>query len=149
MLVIERERLVVVVDLRQVRIGEHVADNRELAALAWFEFAGRCAFPAAFPLLLVLPLLRVTDAGLGFDVIEPGVLHALTRGPYVLAGHRTGVAADALVKIQHHADLCANFHFTCLLQPAWTAPVLRASRPTASCGRLRTHRGSRRPCRSS
>ena len=67
-------------------------------------------FPAALPLLLVFPLLRVTNAGLRFDVIEPGVFHTLAAGPDVLASDRAGVAADALVKVDHHADLCLYFH---------------------------------------
>src|SRR5690606_13488806 len=66
--------------------------------------------PAAVPLVLVLPLLGVADAGLGLHVVEPGVLGAGPAGPHVLAGDRAGVAADALVQVQHHADLGADLH---------------------------------------
>src|SRR5690606_18854455 len=68
------------------------------------------ADPTAVPLLLVLPFLGITDAGLGLDVIEPGVFDAFAVGPHVLAGDRAGVAPDALVEVEHHADLSADSH---------------------------------------
>src|SRR5574337_309242 len=74
------------------------------------QLAGAGAHPATVPFVLVLPLLRIADAGLGLDVVEPGVLDALARSPHVLAGDRTGVAADALVQVEHHRDLCTHFH---------------------------------------
>ena len=111
-LVVVGERLVVVVDRRQVRVGKQVRQNAQLAPLARLELAARGAHPAPVPLLLVLPLLGIADTGLGLDVVEPGVFHAITAGPDVLAGHRAGVATDALVQIQHHSNLCTNFHQT-------------------------------------
>ncbi len=109
-LVVEVEGLVVVIDFRQVRVGEDVRQHAELAADARDDGAVGVTLPAALPLLLVLPLFRVTDAGLGFDVVEPGVLDAFAAGPDVLAGDRAGVATDAFVEVQHHADLRTNFH---------------------------------------
>ncbi len=108
--VVEGEGLVVVVDLRQVRVGEDAHQQLPLAALARADRAVGVADPAAVPLVLVLPFLGVADAGLGLDVVEPGVFDAGAAGPDVLAGHAAGVAADALVQVQHHADLCADFH---------------------------------------
>ncbi len=108
--VVERERLVVVVDLRQVRVGEDAHQQLPLRALPGLDAAVGLAYPAAVPLVLVLPFLGIADAGLGLDVVEPGVFHAGPAGPDVLAGDRTGVAADALVEVQHHADLRANLH---------------------------------------
>src|SRR3546814_15111073 len=58
----------------------------------------------------LFPFLGIADARLGLDVVEPGVLHALARGPHVLAGDRTGMAAAALVQVHHHGDLRAHFH---------------------------------------
>src|SRR5574337_590908 len=110
MLVIESEGLVIIVDLRQVRIGEDLRQDRELAALLWGDLAVLRPLPAAAPALLVLPVLRIADAGLGLDVVEPGVCHALTRGPHLLAGDRACVTADALVEVQDHRDLRADFH---------------------------------------
>ncbi len=104
-LVVEVERLVVVVDRRQVRVGEDVRQHAELAADLRVDGAVAVAHPAALPLVLVFPLLRVADAGLGLDVVEPGVFHAFAAGPDVLAGDRAGVAADALVQVQDHAYL--------------------------------------------
>ncbi len=132
--VVEGERLVVVVDLRQVGVGEDAHQQLPLRTLARLDGSVGLAHPAAVPLVLVLPLLGVTDAGLGLDVVEPGVLHARPAGPDVLAGDRTGVAANALVQIQHHADLCANFHtdFSMRLSCANEfvhPPACRASRP--------------------
>src|SRR3990167_1643998 len=108
--VVEGEGLVVVVDLRHVRIGEQAHQQLPLAALARLDRAIAVAMPAAVPLVLVFPFLGVANAGLGFDVVEPGVLHARAAGPDVLAGHRAGVATDALVQVQHHGDLRAYLH---------------------------------------
>ena len=110
--VVESERLVVVVDLGQVRVGEDLHQQLPLAALARHDRAVGTAHPAAVPLVLVLPFLRVADARLGLDVVEPCVLHARPAGPDVLAGHRARVAADALVEVQHLADLGADLHTT-------------------------------------
>src|SRR5690606_54388 len=109
-LVVEVERLVVVVDAGQVRVGEDVRQHAELAADARVDGAVGIADPAALPLLLVFPFLGVADAGLGLDVVEPGVFHAFAAGPDVLAGDRAGVAADALVQVQDHSDLGTNLH---------------------------------------
>ena len=140
--VVEGEGLVVVVDFRQVRVGEDFHQQLPLAALARHDGAVGTAHPAALPLVLVLPFLRVADAGLGFDVVEPGVFHAGPAGPHVLAGDRTGVAADALVEIEHHADLCAYFH---VISPyAWAVSV--AASPSSQSTRfiLRTTTNSSR-----
>ncbi|MNY24910.1 hypothetical protein D3C86_1586530 [compost metagenome] len=104
-LIVEGEGFVVVVDLRQVGVGEDVRQHPPLAADARVDRAVGIAHPAAAPFLLVGPLLGVTDPGFGFDVVVPGVFDAFAAGPDVLAGHRTGVATDALVQVQHHADL--------------------------------------------
>ena len=108
--VVEGERLVVIVDLGQVGVGENPHQQLPFRALPWLDVAIALANPAAIPLVLVLPFLGVTDAGLGLDVVEPGVFHARPAGPDVLAGDRTGVTADALVQVQHHADLRAYLH---------------------------------------
>src|SRR5690606_23049754 len=102
--VVEGVGLGVVVDLRQVRLGEQAHQQLPLAALARTDRAVGGTYPAAVPAVLVLPFLRIPDARLGLDVVEPRVLHAGTVRPDVLAGDRAGVAADALVQVQHHAD---------------------------------------------
>src|SRR5262249_9605948 len=99
------------VDLRQVRVREDVGQDLPLAALARLDLPVGLADPAAFPLLLVLPFARIADARLGLHVVEPGVFHPRPGGPDVLAGDRAGVAPDALVEVQDHADLGAYFHF--------------------------------------
>ena len=109
-LVVEGERLVVVVDLRQIGVGEDVGQHAPLAADARLDLAVLLAPPAAVPALLVLPILGIADAGLGLDVVEPGVFHAFAVGPHVLAGDGAGVTADAFVEVQHHRDLRADFH---------------------------------------
>src|SRR6185503_15657427 len=111
-LVVERERLVVIVQLGQVRVGEDLRQQAELAALLRLDPAVAVFHPAAVPAVLVLPVLRVADPGLGFDVVEPGVLHAGPVRPDVLARDRARMAADALVQVQHHPDLRADFHRT-------------------------------------
>ena len=108
--VVEGEGLVEVVDLRQVGVAEDVGEDAPLRPLLRLQVAARVALPAAVPALLVLPVLGVADAGLGLDVVEPGVFDAFAAGPDVLAGDRAGVTADALVEVQHLADLRADLH---------------------------------------
>src|SRR3546814_13130704 len=67
--------------------------------------------PAAVPAALVFPVLRIADPRLALDVVEPGVLDPLARGPDLLASHRAGVAAEALVEVQDLADLCPDMHW--------------------------------------
>jgi hypothetical protein len=110
MVVIKIERFVEIVDLGQIRIGEDIGENPPLAALLGLQFSGFGPGPAAVPAFLVFPVLGIADAGFGLDIVEPGVLDPFAAGPDVLAGHRTGVAADAFVEIEHHADLRADFH---------------------------------------
>jgi hypothetical protein len=76
--VLEVERLVIVVDLRHVRVGEYVGEHPPLAAQARLDPAVRLAAPAALPLVLVLPLFGIADARLALDVVEPVILGALT-----------------------------------------------------------------------
>src|SRR5690606_1093641 len=125
-LVVEVERLVVVVDLRQDGVGEDVGQHAQAAAGLQHQLAGGAAHPAAVPLALVLPFLGIADAGLGLDVVEPGVLDALAAGPHVLAGDRAGVAADALVEVQHHRDLGTDFHRATSAAPAGTGSAAPA-----------------------
>ena len=110
MIVVERKGFVIVVNLGQIWIGENFHEQLPLAALPWLDAAVCFSNPSTVPLILVLPFLRIANARLGFNVIEPGVFHAGTTRPDVFAGHATGMTADALIKIKHHADLRANFH---------------------------------------
>ena len=86
MIVVEGKRLVVVVNLRQIGIGEDAHQQLPLTALARLDLAVGQTMPAAVPFVLVLPFLGITDARLGLHVVEPGVLHAGATGPDVLAG---------------------------------------------------------------
>ena len=84
MFVIVGERLVIFVNGRQVRVGEDIGQDFQLAALTRLQLAVGAAHPAAVPFVLVFPFFRVADAGLGFHIIEPGVFHAIAAGPHVL-----------------------------------------------------------------
>ena len=86
MLVIEGERLVIVVDLGQIGVAEDLGENRQTPALLGDDLAIGLALPAAAPALLVLPILGIADAWLGLDIVEPGIFHTLAGGPHVLAG---------------------------------------------------------------
>src|SRR6185437_8181184 len=109
-LVIEGEGFVIVVDLGQIGIGEDVRQDAPLRPDSRFDLAVLLTTPAAIPALLVFPVLRIADAGFGLDVVEPCVFHAFPVRPNVLAGDRAGVAPDALVEIEYHRDLRADFH---------------------------------------
>src|SRR4029078_12150411 len=106
----EGEGLVIVVDFWKIGIGEDVRQHAPLRPDLGDYLSVLFSCPPALPALLILPVLRIADAWLGFDVIEPRVFHALAVGPHVLTGNGTGVAPDALVEVQHHADLRTNFH---------------------------------------
>ena len=110
MLVVEGEGFVIIVDFRQVRIGEDIGKNAPFGAHARLELAVFLAQPAAIPALLVFPFLGISDARLGLDIVEPGIFDAFARGPDILAGHRTGVAPDAFVEVEYHGNLRAYLH---------------------------------------
>src|SRR5699024_10101003 len=76
---------------------------------------------------------RVAQTGPGLDVVEPDVLHARPVGPRLLAGHRAGVAADALVQVHHHGHLRHDLHADSLPSCAATSVLHR-------CGALADHR---------
>ena len=109
-LVVVGERLVVVVDRRQVGVGEDRQQLLDLAAGLQPQPALAVELPAAVPARLVGPLARIALARAGLDVVEPDVLGAGPVGPHLLAGHRAGVAADALVEVHHHRDLRLDVH---------------------------------------
>ena len=109
MTVVERERLIIVVNFGQVGVCENFRQNPPLSAHTRLE-ATVFQVPTTIPALLVFPIFGIADAGLGLHIVEPGVFHAFAAGPHILAGNRTGVAADAFIKVEHLADLRANFH---------------------------------------
>ncbi len=109
-LVIEIERFVVIVDLRQVGIGENLGKDPPAAAGFELQTAAGISHPATVPLLLVFPFLGIADAGFGFDVVEPCVFDTFARGPHVLAGNRAGMATNAFVEVEHHRNLGTYFH---------------------------------------
>ena len=113
LVVLVRPRLVVVLHGRLRRVREDLRERGDTSALTGNEAARGGALPAALPLLLVLPAAGVAHAGTGFDVVEPDVLGAVAVRPHLLAGDRTGVAADALVEVHHHRDLSHDLHQNC------------------------------------
>src|SRR6185312_17277665 len=84
--------------------------NAPFGAHARLELAVFLAQPTAIPALLIFPLFGVSHAGLGLDIVEPGIFDAFARGPDILAGHRTGVAPDAFVEVEHHRQLRTYLH---------------------------------------
>src|SRR5262249_1234660 len=110
-LVVEGEGLVVIVDLGQIGVGEDLGEHAPFAADLGLQRAVGLSHPTAVPAPLVLPILGMANPRFGLDVVEPRLPHALAVGPNVLAGDRASVTADAFVEVQHHRDLCADFHF--------------------------------------
>src|SRR5665647_956039 len=66
--------------------------------------------PATLPAFLVLVGSRVALARPGLHVVEPDVLGAGAVRPRLLARHRAGMAADALVEVHHHRHLRHDSH---------------------------------------
>jgi hypothetical protein len=110
LLVVVGPRLVVVVDHRHVRVREDAQELLDPAAGLEAQATLAIELPPSVPLFLVLPALRIAESRLGLDVVEPHVLGAGPIGPDLLAGDRAGVAADALVEVHHHSDLCLDLH---------------------------------------
>ncbi|SAJ32564.1 Uncharacterised protein [Enterobacter cloacae] len=104
-LVIEGEGFIVIVNLRQDGVSENLRQHAHFAAEARGQHAVNTADPAALPLILIFPVFRIADTRFGFDVIKPRVLHPFAPGPDVLTGDRAGVAANAFIEIQNHANL--------------------------------------------
>ncbi|CAH0322705.1 hypothetical protein SRABI106_04434 [Rahnella aquatilis] len=88
-----------------MRVGKDFMQQVGFIAHARLQFAVDFADPAALPFFLVFPVVRITQTRFGFHVIEPRVFHPFATGPNVFTGHGTGVAANAFIEIQHHADL--------------------------------------------
>ena len=86
-LVVESERLIVVVHFGQVGVGENIRQHPPFATNTRFYPTVGTAHPAALPLGLVLPLFGIADTGLGLDIVEPGVLHTFATSPNIFAGH--------------------------------------------------------------
>src|SRR3546814_8818033 len=133
---VKRVRLVEIVDLGQVRIGEDLRKDAPLRPLPWDDLAILTSDPAAFPAVLIFPVLGIADAGLCLDVVEPDVFHAFAVGPDVLAGDRAGVAPDALVEVEHHVELCADLHSA----SSFFAPVPQSAVPPATLARSEERR---------
>ena len=77
MLVIVGEWLVILVNFRQVRVGENLGQQTEFSTHFRFELAVAVQGPATIPHVLVFPFARITDTGLGFNIVEPCVFHTL------------------------------------------------------------------------
>ncbi len=98
-LIVVGKRLVVVVDPRQRGVSEDFCQHADAPAETRGQLTADAAHPAALPLLLVLPVFRVADAGFGLHVVKPRVFHPFATGPDVFTGDRAGVATDAFVEI--------------------------------------------------
>ena len=130
-LVVVRPRLVVVVHLGLLRMVEQLCKARRHAAGLESEHAV-LQLPAALPLLLILPLLRIADAGLRLDVVEIHILRAAPVRPDVLAEDGARMTADALVEIHDHRNLCFNLQANL---PPPCAARQRTSRADCPSGR--------------
>src|SRR3546814_11789568 len=63
-----------------------VGEDPPLAAHARLDAVISLPPPAAVPAVLVFPVLRIADPRLALDVVEPGVLDPLARGPHLQIG---------------------------------------------------------------
>ena len=109
-LVVVGPRVAVVIDRGQIRVVEDRGQLAGPAARLELQAPPAVQCPAAVPPFLVLIPARVPDARLGLDVVEVDVLGARPVRPDLLARHRAGVAADALVEVHYHRDLRHDPH---------------------------------------
>ena len=124
-LVVVCPRLVVVIKLGLIGMVEELHEAHRLVRAGGERKLAVLDLPAALPLLLIFPILRVADARLRLDVVEVHVLRALAVRPDVLARDRASMAAEALVKVHDHRYLRFN---------------PQANRPPSSCARRRRYR---------
>ena len=102
---IEGEGLVIVLDLRQIGIGEQLQHNLRTVAKAQFRAAVLASDPSTPIFLLILPGFRITGAGFRLHIVPPCIFHSLARCPDILACHRTCMASYALVQVEDHCYL--------------------------------------------
>ncbi|STI76315.1 Uncharacterised protein [Escherichia coli] len=86
-LIVKIERLVIIVDPRQMRVSEDFTPQHGTVTHARLQFAVDFTDPAAFVFFLVFPVSREALTRLGFHVVEPRVFHAFTAGPDVFTGN--------------------------------------------------------------
>ena len=86
-LIVKIERLVIIVDPRQMRVSEDFTQQHGTVTHARLQFAVDFTDPAAFVFFLVFPVSREALARLGFHVVEPRVFHAFAAGPDVFTGN--------------------------------------------------------------
>ena len=108
-LVAEGERLVVIFQVGQRRVEKQVEQPFDFRVQAQPQIP-IFQFPSTVVMLLVLPLRGIAGAGPGLDVVPPHIFCPLAVGPQVLAGHGTGMAADAFIQVKEHAHVCAYVH---------------------------------------
>ena len=90
---------------------EDIADNLQLACGLELDLVLLFVLlPTTLVLILVFPLRGEPGARLGFNVIPPHIVGAFTVRPNVLTSDTARVAADALVQMEHHADLRSYVH---------------------------------------
>src|SRR3989344_1121134 len=114
MRIVVSKRLVIVVYFRHIRVGKNVEELGGTATGFKLQLA-ILELPATVPYILILPLFGITHARLRFHVVKPGVFHAFSVSPHVLAGNRAGVTADAFVQVKDKGELCAYFHDVLLM----------------------------------
>ena len=102
---IKGEGLVIVLDLRQIGIGEQLRHHSRAVAKAQFRAAVLAPDPSATIFLLILPCFRITGAGLRLHIIPPCIFHPPARCPDILACHRACMASYALVQVEDHCYL--------------------------------------------
>ncbi|WP_419721859.1 hypothetical protein [Salmonella enterica] len=105
MLIIEGKGFIVIIDLRNHRVGENFANYPHFAAQTGPYLAINITNPTALPLLLVFPIFGIANTRFSFDVIEPCVFHPFTSGPDVFTGDGAGVTANTFIEIQYHPNL--------------------------------------------
>jgi hypothetical protein len=74
--IVKGKGFVIVINFREAGVAEDFGQHAPFAAGGQFDLAVGLARPSSLPAFLVLPVLRVANAGLGFHIVEPGILHA-------------------------------------------------------------------------
>ena len=111
-LIIVSPWFVVVVHLGHVIVIKDLSqgDLVELVSSPQLELPFGIERPAPVVLVFIFPALREADPRLSFNIIKPHILSPGPVRPGILTSYRAGMAADTLIKVQYHPNLCFNLH---------------------------------------
>lgn len=98
--VIEIERLVIIVDLRKVGIGENIGEDEKFWENIRIDIEVIIEKKEEVKIIMVLKLIGKKEEGIGIEIVEKGILEELKIGKEVFESDGEGVEEDKIVEIK-------------------------------------------------